>query len=76
MDKSKYYYDYTRNMSYEQAEKFNAKIDQAKENNSYKYKAKNILQFFFPPGRGVPLFPEGEGPPLPSLAKKYDAKNI
>jgi hypothetical protein len=30
-------------MSYEQAEKFNAKIDQAKENNSYKYKAKNIF---------------------------------
>ena len=43
MDKSKYYYDYTRNMSYEQAEKFNAKINQAKENNSYKYKAKNIF---------------------------------
>tara|TARA_X000001382_G_scaffold123725_1_gene107740 strand:+ start:1962 stop:2135 length:174 start_codon:yes stop_codon:yes gene_type:complete len=38
MDKSKYYYDYTRNMSYEEAEKF-----KEKKNNALGVKAKPIF---------------------------------
>tara|TARA_R100001591_G_scaffold100519_1_gene106997 strand:+ start:386 stop:559 length:174 start_codon:yes stop_codon:yes gene_type:complete len=38
MDKSKYYYDYTRNMSYEQAQKF-----KLKKNNVLQVKAKPIF---------------------------------
>ena len=38
MDKSKYYYNYTRNMSYEQAQKF-----KLKKNNVLQVKAKPIF---------------------------------